>query len=87
MFKPCKHCGYQRKRQLVKGSGCPRCGWKPVSLTYKLRRILHGLKRKPYTPRHKYRKDNPTDENLMQEAREVVNEQMKEGYIAQMETL
>ncbi len=50
-YKKCSHCNYQRKRQLVKGSSCPKCGYKPVHFLHKLRRALSGLKQKPYTPR------------------------------------
>ena len=47
----CSHCG-EIRWQRVKGSRCG-CGYKPVSLFYKLLRAVRGLKQKPYKARNK----------------------------------
>ncbi len=52
-YKPCKHCGYLRKRQLVSGSSCPRCGYRPLGLCVRLRRAWRAFHEQPYQPRPK----------------------------------
>ncbi len=74
MNKICGHCGYQRKReQRVKGSACPRCGWKPVSFIYKLKKAYRAFQVREYQPRVKRLFSQPmTDEEL--------NERMVENF-------
>ncbi len=52
-YKPCSHCGYQRKRQLKKGTACPKCGFKKPSIWTLIKRAVRGVKTKPYKARNK----------------------------------